>query len=167
MNSPLRIDDMTEADVAAVCHVMQVALPPAPAAEQSLREELARPWAHVWIARLDAEPPVAFLVFWHVADELHVLNVAVDPDCRRRGIARALMVRAVEYAAARKVRHILLEVRRSNAPAIALYRGLGFYATGLRCSYYSDGEDAVEMRAAFDSESGRIVVQTDEIRLDG
>ena len=49
------------------------------------------------------------------------------------------------------MRHVLLEVRRSNAPAIALYRALGFFAMGVRARYYPDDEDAVEMVLAFDS----------------
>ena len=52
------------------------------------------------------------------------------------------------------MKHVLLEVRRSNAPAIALYRALGFFAMGVRARYYPDDEDAVEMVLALDLETG-------------
>ena len=88
---------------------------------------------------------MAFVVSWHVADELHVLNVATRSDRRRRGIGRALMHEVLGYARAHRVKHVLLEVRRSNRAAIALYRSVGFFAMGVRARYYPDDEDAVEM----------------------
>jgi ribosomal-protein-alanine N-acetyltransferase len=141
----------------------------------SIAEELARPWARVWAARPRAagegdaaRQPAGFLVAWHVADELHILNVATAPPMRRRGIARELMREALDYAATERVRILLLEVRRSNRAAIKLYRGLGFTALGVRPRYYADNdEDALEMILALDPESGRIVPGHDEIRIDG
>jgi ribosomal-protein-alanine N-acetyltransferase len=135
----------------------------------SVEEELGRPWARVWAARLaEGAAPVGFLVAWHVADELHVLNVATAPPIRRRGVARALMDEALAYAAGERVRIVLLEVRRSNRAAIKLYRGLGFTALGVRPRYYADNdEDAIEMILALDPESGRALPGRDEIRIDG
>ncbi len=135
----------------------------------SVVEELGRPWARLWAARPDeGSAPAGFLVAWHVADELHVLNVAVAPPLRRRGLARALMDEALAYAAGERVRIVLLEVRRSNRPAIKLYRGLGFTALGVRRGYYADNdEDAIEMILALDPSSGRALPGHDEIRIDG
>lgn len=117
----------------------------------SAEKELERPWARAWAAREDASDasdaaPVGFLVTWHVADELHVLNVATAPEARRRGVATALMEAALEYATESGVRLVLLEVRRSNEDARRLYRRLGFEDTAVRRGYYADnGEDAIEM----------------------
>jgi len=135
----------------------------------SVAEELGRPWARVWSAAPAAgATPAAFLVAWHVADELHVLNVATTPALRRRGFARALMDEALAYAAAQRVRIVLLEVRRSNRAAIKLYRGFGFTALGVRPRYYADNdEDAIEMILGLDPESGRALPGRDEIRIDG
>jgi [ribosomal protein S18]-alanine N-acetyltransferase len=135
----------------------------------SVREELGRPWARVWAARpAEGAPPASFLVAWHVADELHVLNVATAPPLRRCGLARALMDEALAYAASERVRIVLLEVRRSNRAAIKLYRGLAFTALGVRRGYYADNdEDAIEMILSLDPESGRVVPGRDEIRIDG
>jgi ribosomal-protein-alanine N-acetyltransferase len=109
---------------------------------------------------------VAFIVAWHVADELHVLNIATRPDRRRRGIGRALMDTLLSYGQRCKVQHLLLEVRRSNRAAMTLYRGVGFFAMGVRARYYADDEDAVEMVLTLDPETGEIVRHTDEVRLD-
>jgi [ribosomal protein S18]-alanine N-acetyltransferase len=158
----LRIDKMTEADVAAVVSIEG----PTRMSEEQLRAEILRPWARLWVAR-EERVIVAFVIAWHVADELHVLNVATREDRRRRGFARRLMDHVVAHARAARVKHVLLEVRRSNLPAIALYRALGFFAMGVRARYYQDDEDAIEMVLAFDIETGEIVPHADEVRLHG
>ena len=94
---------------------------------------------------------VAFLLAWHVADELHVLNITTRSDRRRQGIGRALMSTAVAYARENRVGHVLLEARRSNEAALALYRSMGFVAARVRPRYYPDDEDAVEMTLRLDS----------------
>lgn len=151
----------------------------------SVEEELSRPWSRVWIALADlrseegqsagsagsAATPilsaVGFLVSWHVADEVHILNIATSPPVRRRGVGSALMRESIEYARANRVRIVLLEVRRSNRAAIRLYRTLGFTAMGLRPGYYSDnGEDAVEMVLGIDPTTGELLPGRDEIRID-
>lgn len=156
----VRIEPMTDGDVTSVVAIDG----PTPMSDEQLRAELLRPWARSWVAR-EGPDVVAFLVVWHVADELHVLNVATRADRRRRGLARALLDYLVAYGRAAHVRHVLLEVRRSNLGAIALYRALGFFAMGLRSRYYPDDEDAVEMVLAFDVETGGIVPHPDEVKL--
>jgi len=132
----------------------------------SVDEELTRPWSRIWVAWLDDEL-VAFLIAWHVADELHILNVATAPRARRRGVATAIMRASMAYARTSWVRIVLLEVRRSNRPAIKLYRTLGFTAMGIRPNYYSnDGEDAVEMVIGLDPDTGRLLPGRDEVRLE-
>jgi ribosomal-protein-alanine N-acetyltransferase len=75
----------------------------------------------------------------------HIMNVAVDPDCRRRGLATALLTRLIERVDDEEARYTL-EVRRSNGPAIELYERFGFLVAGLRRRYYQDnGEDALVM----------------------
>lgn len=113
--------------------------------EGQLREELARPYAHVRVARGDGARVVGYILFWHVADELHLLNVAVAPQERRRGIGRVLVEDLLAFGRRHRAAKILLEVRRSNAAAIGLYEGLGFEVFSERAGYYADGEDALEM----------------------
>ncbi|APR83409.1 Ribosomal-protein-S18p-alanine acetyltransferase [Minicystis rosea] len=161
-----RLEAADEIDLAMVEDIVRETFTESPFA---ISEELGRPWSRLWAARFAAgTEPVGFLVAWHVADELHVLNIATRPALRRRGVARALMDEALTYAAAEKIRILILEVRRSNRPAIKLYRGLGFTALGVRPGYYSDNnEDAIEMMLTLDPETGRIMPGKDEIRIDG
>jgi ribosomal-protein-alanine N-acetyltransferase len=132
-------------------------------------EELSRAWARVWVARAagtDATP-LGFLVAWHVVDELHILNVATAPEARRRGVGQALVREALAYAATSRVRLVLLEVRRSNEPAIRLYRKHAFRTSGLRVGYYADNnEDALEMALSLDPDTGLILPGEDEVPLD-
>jgi len=114
-----------------------------------LRRELLHDWSTILLAVEEGpagEVLLGFIVFWLVHDEVHVLNVAVAREQRRRGIARALMQEAAERGRARKARLVTLEVRAGNAPAIALYRQLGYREVGLRPRYYAEeNEDAVVM----------------------
>jgi ribosomal-protein-alanine N-acetyltransferase len=112
--------------------------------------ELARPWAMMRVARAAAEgTAVGFALVWQAADELHLIDLAVEPESRRRGAGRLLLQALVAEGRARGASVVLLEVRQSNAPALALYSSLGFSRTDVRRAYYSDnGEDAVVMRLA-------------------
>jgi ribosomal-protein-alanine N-acetyltransferase len=110
-------------------------------------EELDRPWAHVDVLRLPGDRPVAaFINYWLVKDEVHVLNVATHPDHRRRGHASRLLTHALAVGKKHQCRYVTLEVRRSNLGAIKLYRRFGFRAVGIRPNYYAeDQEDAILM----------------------
>jgi ribosomal-protein-alanine N-acetyltransferase len=127
-----------------------------------LREELARPWTRAWMAR-DGEVVVGYLLAWHVADELHILQVATAKPVRRQGIGARLVDAAMAYASREGVRLVLLEVRRSNIAAIALYRRAGFAVDRLRKGYYSNGEDALEMAVELDPSTGTRVARKDEV----
>jgi [ribosomal protein S18]-alanine N-acetyltransferase len=161
-STAVTISPMADADVAAASAIDTQS----PMSEAQLREELARPFGRLWVARDDAGLVRAFLVSWQVADELHVLNVATHEAFRRQGIGRALMGVVIRFAQEQALRHVLLEVRRSNKPAIALYRAVGFFAMGVRSRYYPDDEDAVEMVLLFDPETRAIVPHADEVRLE-
>jgi ribosomal-protein-alanine N-acetyltransferase len=109
-------------------------------------EELGRAWAHVDVARDGRGRVVGFANYWLVKDEVHLLAIATHPDRRRGGIAVRLMDRLLGFAREHACVLITLEVRRSNASAIALYTRYGFEPVGLRPRYYAeDNEDAVVM----------------------
>jgi ribosomal-protein-alanine N-acetyltransferase len=92
----------------------------------------------------DAGRLTGYLVCSRYADVWHLMNVAVAPEHRRSGIATRLMERLFEEAG-RGARYTL-EVRTSNAAAIAMYERFGFRAAGYRRRYYHDnGEDALIM----------------------
>jgi ribosomal-protein-alanine N-acetyltransferase len=86
----------------------------------------------------------AYASFRLVLDEMHVLNVAVAPEQRRRGLARWLLAFSMRKAARAGACRALLEVRAGNAEALALYESLGFRRAGMRRAYYRDPpEDAL------------------------
>ncbi|KAL4423905.1 hypothetical protein ABPG75_001206 [Micractinium tetrahymenae] len=110
--------------------------------DKQIKAELSRERATVLVVDHGAGP-VGWAVGWAVPGELHVMNVAVHPDHRRRGHARALLTTLIELH--RGAKSALLEVRVSNEPALSLYRAMGFQHVGLRRKYYQDGEDAALM----------------------
>jgi ribosomal-protein-alanine N-acetyltransferase len=119
-----------------------------------LRRELMHDWSTLLLATEERPggggPPrevvLGFVVYWLVHDELHVLNIAVALEARRRGVGRALMDQAAARAREAGAVVATLEVRRSNAAALAMYRELGYRQVGIRPNYYVDeGEDAIVM----------------------
>lgn len=91
---------------------------------------------------------VGFCVWQEVADEAHVHNLAIRPECRRAGLARRLLAACLGLSASRGARRAFLDVRRGNAPARALYDALGFRETGVRAAYYTEpAEDALLLEA--------------------
>ena len=89
---------------------------------------------------------LGYLVISRYVDAWHVMNVAVDPDYRGRGVASALLDRLFELTAGEGRRGYTLEVRVSNERAIRLYERMGFRARGIRRGYYTDNrEDALIM----------------------
>jgi [ribosomal protein S18]-alanine N-acetyltransferase len=95
-----------------------------------------------------------YIIYWVLADEMHLLNLAVHPAHRRRGVAGALLTAALAQARTHGAAVVWLEVRPSNAAALALYHSFGFEEIGLRPGYYSDnGEDALILAFAWDERS--------------
>jgi len=87
---------------------------------------------------------VGYLICSRYADVWHLMNIAVDPSARRHGYAWAMLEEMLERAGPEEA--YTLEVRTSNAPAIALYERFGFRSAGTRPRYYHDtGEDAMIM----------------------
>lgn len=149
---PLRFRRVGEADLPRLMEIERDAFLH-PWSEQQLRNELSTAWSVMLAAVVSdeageggAERMAGYVIVWVVHDELHVLNVATAPEARRRGVGRALMEEAHALARARACRLVTLEVRRSNAAAIALYRALGYRQVGMRPRYYAEeGEDALLM----------------------
>ena len=158
---PMIVSRFREEDSEAVAELARLA-----ALSVDVQAERERPWALLWVARTNPDlPPVAFLLAWAVADELHLIHIATHPDDRRKGAASTLMRTLIEYAVEHRSRLVLLEVRRTNRPAIRLYRSLGFSAIGVRRRYYGDGEDAIEMVLVLDPATGTVQQSRDEVEL--
>ncbi len=120
--------------------------------EKEFDLDFSRTWVVEW--RADDAPCklAAYLVFWLVHDEVHVLNVVVHPDARRRGLALSLLNDVIRIAEEQHAALLSLEVRVGNAPAQALYAALGFVPIGRRANYYADNhEDADVLALLLDS----------------
>jgi [ribosomal protein S18]-alanine N-acetyltransferase len=110
------------------------------------REMLARELetslvARVYVLRTPERPVAAFCSCWILYDELHINTLAVDPACRRQGLGTVLMRHLLVLAAGEGATRALLEVRRSNVPAIRLYEALGFQVEDVRRAYYTQPQE--------------------------
>jgi ribosomal-protein-alanine N-acetyltransferase len=126
--------------------------------EEIERRSYATPWSRSMFAGELAKPSsiclgafeggqlLGYMIISRYVDAWHVMNVAVDPDHRRRGIAMSLLERLFELTDDATRRGYTLEVRVSNDGAIRLYEEAGFRARGIRRGYYTDNrEDALIM----------------------
>ena len=114
--------------------------------ERSLRFEVTdNPAARCWAAELESHV-VGMLILWMIVDEAHIATLATHHEFRRQGIAKQLLVTALDHAYEEGARSALLEVRAGNEAAQAMYRKFGFGVVGRRERYYKDNnEDAVLM----------------------
>jgi ribosomal-protein-alanine N-acetyltransferase len=118
---------------------------PTPWSRSMFAGELAKP-ASICLGAFDGNQLVGYMIISRYVDAWHVMNVAVDPDHRRRGIATMLLNRLFESTDDGTRRGYTLEVRVSNEGAIKLYQEAGFRARGVRRGYYTDNrEDALIM----------------------
>jgi ribosomal-protein-alanine N-acetyltransferase len=133
-------------DLNAIEEIERVSYP-TPWSRSMFAGELAKP-SSLSLGAFDVETGalVGYLVISRYVDAWHVMNVAVAPEHRRQGIAKALLDRLFEVTASDERRGYTLEVRVSNEGAIRLYEEMGFVARGVRRGYYTDNrEDALIM----------------------
>ena len=119
-----------------------------PWSRQSFEEEVVKnPLALYLVAEGDHGELLGYAGVWMIAGEGHITNVAASPEHRRCGIARGILTQLFEICETRHgIEAFTLEVRPSNAPALALYQSFGFEAAGRRKGYYEDNvEDALIM----------------------
>jgi ribosomal-protein-alanine N-acetyltransferase len=122
----------------------------APWSRAMLAEELKNLAAAYVVAEAENGAVLGYAGLHAVADEGYITNVAVRPECRRQGVATALLKVFFRFAAARRLRFLTLEARASNKAARALYAGLGFREAGVRRNYYeTPREDAVLLTKDF------------------
>ena len=118
---------------------------PTPWSRSMFAGELAKP-SSICLGAFDGQRLVGYLIVSRYVDAWHVMNVAVASDCRRRGVASELLGALFAQTQTDDRRGYTLEVRVSNAGAIALYEQLGFERRGVRRGYYTDNrEDALIM----------------------
>lgn len=113
--------------------------------ENLIKGELENSNAVVYVAEVDGKT-VGYINFYNIVGEGSINRVAVLPEFRGKSVAAALMKRMIAYAVENKLLFVTLEVRKSNVPAISLYKKFGFKDVGLRKNFYNAPvEDAVLM----------------------
>ena len=139
------LEKMNPAYVAQIAELEKICFSD-PWSERSIASELDNKLAF-WLVATEGETVAGYIGSQTVMDETDMMNVAVHPDFRRRGIAETLVTGLVEELKNNGSHCLTLEVRASNAPAIALYEKLGFSEIGRRKNYYRNPrEDALILR---------------------
>lgn len=120
---------------------------PSPWSRNIFLAEIDNPTARMLVGRDEGHKEAkvsGYIVYWMVADEMHLHNLAVRKEQRRHGIAAMLLREAIRSAKSEGARQITLEVRSSNFSAQSLYKKFGLSVKGVRPRYYGDtGEDAL------------------------
>jgi ribosomal-protein-alanine N-acetyltransferase len=146
----IQIKDAVDRDLPRILEIERLAFP-SPWSLASFERELTLPFSRVMVATPeDGNSILGFLCRWLIADECHVLNIAVHPDSRRMGIGAVLITEAISEARGSGAEVVTLEVRRTNLPARQLYRKFEFEERRLRRHYYGPGEDAIIMELRFE-----------------
>jgi ribosomal-protein-alanine N-acetyltransferase len=148
----IHIRDAIARDLPRIIEIERLAFP-APWTLASFERELTLPFSRIMLAIPSEGGGVSiagFLCRWLIADECHILNIAVHPDSRRLGIGTVLLSEAISEAKSTGAGVVTLEVRRSNLAARQLYRKFEFEERRLRRHYYGPGEDAIIMELRLD-----------------
>src|SRR4030081_34673 len=131
-------------DLSAIEAIEQKAYP-TPWSRSMFASELAKPTS-ICLGAFEGEDLLGYVINSRYVDAWHIMNVAVDPQHQRRGVATQLLERLFELTRDDERRGYTLEVRISNEDAIRLYEKLGFESRGIRRGYYTDNrEDALIM----------------------
>lgn len=141
----MNILPMTAAHIAPIAALEQVCFSD-PWPEAAVESELTNPLS-LWLVAVEEGQVAGYVGSQSVLGEADMMNVAVSPEFRRRGVARALLLALERRLAENAVHSLTLEVRASNEPAISLYHSLGYVQVGRRPNYYhKPREDALILR---------------------
>lgn len=142
------VDLMKITDLPEIMDIERVSFP-TPWTEGMFLDELRTTHAQCLVIKIDVDGKTliaAYMIFWLVADEVHLHNLAVHNEFRRQGLAYNMMNLMKDIAAQTGITRQTLEVRESNGGAINLYQKCGFVVKGKRPHYYTDThEDALVM----------------------
>lgn len=134
---------MTGDDLDAVMAI-EAASYPTPWSREHFQDEITACYSWPFVAVEDGTV-VGYVCLMSLFEMAQILNIAVLPGERGRGLARVLLQRAITEAVEKGAEVIALEVRASNSAALSLYEKFGFTRTGIRAGYYESAEDAILM----------------------
>ena len=140
----MTIRDAEKADLDAIVELEKACFS-APWSKNSFEFELSSPDS-AFITAKEGDTLAGFAVLHRFIDEGELFNIAVSEDFRREGVADAMLAELFRRAGVWGIKRVMLEVRKSNAPARALYMKNGFEVMGMRPGYYDfPKEDAILM----------------------
>ena len=142
----MRIREMKAQDVPALVRIEEATFSE-PWSEGAFSDALSDSHAFFLVAAdEETDRPLSYAGMYVAADEGEITNVATDPAFRRQGLAEAVLSRVKEIGEEKNLTQLVLETRKSNEPAIALYEKLGFAIAGQRKGFYRfPPEDAYVM----------------------
>jgi ribosomal-protein-alanine N-acetyltransferase len=150
----LQIRPLRPADAASISDILRDSTEAAQWPPESYVRLAASPGGVFLVCEANTEI-IGFVAARQVADEAEILNIAVHRDFRRKGVATALLLAALDKFRSSTIARVFLELRESNHPARALYEHHGFVLSGRRKSYYRDStEDALCMQKKLTAASG-------------
>lgn len=139
------IECMSLVDLEQVVEIEQASFP-TPWTRQSFLHELLENERAIYLVYKNVDRVWGYIGMWVILDEGHITTLAVHPAFRQQGVGNSLILKLEDAARGRGVRHLTLEVRKSNTAAQDLYKKLGFVSMGVRRQYYLDNfEDAIIM----------------------
>ena len=145
---PATLDDLPQ-----VLKINQTVDPPW--SETSFRQEIDKKHSGFWVITDDETDShvLAYAVFSYPAEQAHLQTFAVHPEFRRRRLALGLLRKMIQFLGKKAVTSMVLEVKRTNIPAVKLYQSMGFIIIHTMPRFYADGEAAYSMIYHFDSET--------------
>jgi [ribosomal protein S18]-alanine N-acetyltransferase len=144
----MQIREMKESDLEEVLEIEKRSFAD-PWSRRLFRETLAFPHSVNFVLTGGSGALLGYINFYLIGDEAHMLNLAIHPDSRKKGLATQLLSHAIAFLKSRNAAEVFLEVRESNREAIDLYKKFGFQFIGRRKRYYvKTNEDALVMHLA-------------------
>lgn len=151
LSSELTIRAMSESDLDEIIAIEKKSFAD-PWSQRLFRETLLFPHSVNFVLESPGGEVVGYLNLYLIAQEGHLLNLAIHPAWRRQGLATAMLAHTIQYLRQRQALQLFLEVREKNQSAIGLYRKLGFEVVGKRKKYYAEtNEDALVMQLVCDA----------------
>ena len=141
------IHKMRESDLDEVVQ-MDASSRPTPWSRQSFLQELQNPFSYCFTLKKDIESNdqnIGFLCFRIVEEESEILNLAIHPQYRQKGLGKQLMKFYIDFCSQREIKTFYLETGVSNQAAIRLYQSFSYHPIGIRPKYYQGKEDALLM----------------------
>lgn len=143
LSDEIEFDRMRSSDIDSVMSIEEKSFS-SPWSREDFESSLDDGYIHHFVFRHKDEL-LAYIIFAIVHKSSHILNLAVHPDYRNKGIGTELLKKTLDYIRNRGVKKVVLEVREGNVAAQNLYSKLGFKVVGFRKGYYSDNENALVM----------------------